>query len=114
MQTLPLPTAQFAALSISPSTPTRHGRDSSSSSVESSPELAEHLSDDVHSELDIGFFDSPLPPLPRLRRVPRRTLAPSLARSFTFADTHSLRVEASNHYADFAISPLSSAPDFLN
>ncbi|KAF5358487.1 hypothetical protein D9756_001341 [Leucocoprinus leucothites] len=114
-ETLPsLPTAQFAALSIAPSTPPRHGRDSSSSSVESSPEPAENTLGDVPSELDMGFFDSPLPPLSRFRRVPRRTLAPSLARSFTFADTHSLRVESPSHYADFAISPLSSAPDFLN
>lgn len=115
MQHLPaLPTAQFAALSISPSTPTRHGRDSSSSSVESSPEFGESLLEDVPSEWDIDFFDSPLPPLPQVRRLPRRVLAASLVRSFTFADTRSLRVEAPRHYANFAISPLSSAPDFLD
>ncbi|EKM82467.1 hypothetical protein AGABI1DRAFT_111083 [Agaricus bisporus var. burnettii JB137-S8] len=107
-----LPTAEFAALSISPSTPTRRGCDSSSSSVESSPEqLPENLFDDVLSELDMGFLDSPLPPL---KRVPRSACPRSLVRSFTFADTHSLRVESPSHYADFTISPLSSAPDFLN
>lgn len=107
-----LPTAEFAALSISPSTPTRRGCGSPSSSVESSPEqLSKNLFDDAQSELDMGFFGSPLPPL---KRVPKRTCPPSLVRSFTFADTRSLRVEAPNRYADFAISPLSSTLDFLN
>ncbi|KXN91506.1 hypothetical protein AN958_00768 [Leucoagaricus sp. SymC.cos] len=106
-----LPTAQFAALSIAPSTPPRHGRDSS---VESSPEIPQSPLGDTPSELDMGFFDAPIPPLPRFRRGPRRTLAPALGRSFTFADTHSLRIESPSHYANFAISPLSSAPDFLN
>ncbi len=115
MQHLPgLPTAQFAALSLSPSTPTRHGRDSSSSSVESSPEFEENLLGGVPSDWDTDFFDSPLPPLPGVRRLPSRMLAASLVRSFTFADTHSLRIDAPRHYANFAISPLSSAPDFLN
>jgi hypothetical protein len=115
MQTLPvLPTVQFAALSISPDTPPRRGRGSPPSSVESSPGIPENLLEDVPLDLDMGFFDSPLPPLPRFRRGPRRVLAASLVRAFTFADTRSLRVESHSHYADFAISPLSSAPDFLN
>ena len=108
MQTA-LPTARFAALAIIPGI--SHRRDSS---VDSGSGLSDNLFEDVPSRLDMGFFDSPLSPLPQLRRSPSRTLVPALARSLTLVDTYALRVELPSHYADFSISPLSSTPDFLN
>lgn len=104
-----LPTARFAALAIIPGI--SHRRDSS---VDSGSGLSDNLFEDVPSRLDMGFFDSPLSPLPQLRRSPSRTLVPALARSLTLVDTYALRVELPSHYADFSISPLSSTPDFLN
>jgi len=108
MQTA-LPTARFAALAIIPGI--SHRRDSS---VDSGSGLSDNLFEDVPSRLDMGFFDSPLSPLPQLRRSPSRTLVPALACSLTLVDTYALRVELPSHYADFSISPLSSTPDFLN
>ena len=98
-----MPIAQFAALAIAPGKPCK--RDSS---VDSSSGFSDSSFEAVLSPLDMGFFDSPLSPLPPC------TLAPALARSLSFVDTYSLRVKKPSHYADFAISPLSSALDFLN
>lgn len=95
-----MPIAQFA---IAPGKPRK--RDPS---VDSSSGFSDRSLEDVLSPLDMGFFDSPLSPLPP------STLAPDLSRSLSFLDTCSLRIKRPSHYADFAISPLSSALDFLN
>lgn len=96
-----MPIAQFAALAIAPGKPCKRG-----SPVDSSSGFSDSSFEAVLSPLDMGFFDSPLSPLP--------PCTPALARSLSFVDTYSLRAKKPSHYADFAISPLSSALDFLN
>ncbi|CAA7270918.1 unnamed protein product [Cyclocybe aegerita] len=120
-----LPTEQFSTLSITPHTPRRrhHTLESSSSSLESSPEAAEAPA--AHAlALGLGLhlnFDA-LPTLHTLspqRRTRYSAPTPLLRRSFTIADC-GMSMSLDDHedhatqYADFAVSPLSSAPDFLN
>ena len=55
--------SQFAALSIAPSTPPRHhtrGFESTSSSLESTPEALEQPRERIR---DLGFADAGLPPM---------------------------------------------------
>lgn len=100
------PTEQFSSLAI---TPPRHTLESSSSSLESTPETANAF---LSFDIEVAFEDAPLPPLPVQRRS--RFNIPVMKRSFTFADCLSLKDDYPCQYADFATSPLSSAPDFLN
>ena len=106
---LTLPT-EFSGLSITPHTPTRRHRalelDSPDSSLEATPEAAfARLVHDV-SALDMGFFEAAfLPPLAAQRPHRFDMLAPLFLKA---CDEHP------NTYADFAVSPLSSAPRFLN
>ncbi|KAF8956120.1 hypothetical protein BDZ97DRAFT_1672117 [Flammula alnicola] len=114
-----LPTEQFSGLSITPHTPTRrhHTLESSSSSLESTPEAPGAPIDGLTlgmSDMDMDFFEASLPLLPLQRRNRFGTLPPILMRSFTIADCLSLKDDHATQYADFAVSPLSSAPDFLN
>ncbi|KDR73642.1 hypothetical protein GALMADRAFT_142105 [Galerina marginata CBS 339.88] len=114
-----LPTEQFSELSITPHTPTRrhHALESSSSSLESTPEAPEAPIEGLSlgmSDMDMGFEEASIPPLPMQRRDRFASLSPILMRSFTLADCFSLKDDETNQYADFAVSPLSSAPDFLN
>ncbi|KAF8912101.1 hypothetical protein CPB84DRAFT_1742730 [Gymnopilus junonius] len=114
-----LPTEQFSGLSITPHTPTRrhHSLESSSSSLESTPEVSEATlegSAQGMSDLDMGFEEAAIPPLPIQRRNRFSALSPFLLRPFTLADCFSGKDDESNQYADFAVSPLSSAPGFLN
>lgn len=81
-----------------------------SSSLESTPEAAfEGLAHDV-SELDMGFFETAfLPPLATQRQHRFEMLSPIFLKSYgELNDEHPIT------YADFAVSPLSSAPRFLN
>ncbi len=102
------PTEQFSTLAITP--PRRHDTlESLSSSLESTPETA---NTSLTFDIEVAFEDAPLPPLPVQRRS--RFNIPVMKRSFTFADCLSLKDDHPCQYADFATSPLSSAPDFLN
>ena len=110
------PIEQFSTLAITPHTPTRrhHGLESSassSSSLESTPEAADVPNFDID---EVALADAFLPPLPIQRRSRFGTVLPVMKRSFTFGDYLSLKDDYISQYADFAISPLSSAPDFLN
>ncbi|KAH9484378.1 hypothetical protein JR316_0003859 [Psilocybe cubensis] len=114
-----VPTEQFAGLSITPHTPTRrhHSLESSSSSLESTPEAAETPIGDLFmgmSDLDMGFTEANLLPLPLDKRNRQAALAPILMRSFALNDCLSLKDDETNKYADFAVSPLSSAISFFN
>ncbi|PPQ75437.1 hypothetical protein CVT26_015359 [Gymnopilus dilepis] len=115
-----LPTEQFSGLSITPHTPTRrhHSLESSTSSLESTPEVSEAPLEGPAlgmSDLDMGFDEAALPPLPFQRRDRFNALSPFLLRPFTLADCFSgSKDDEPNQYADFAVSPLSSAPEFLN
>ncbi|KAF9053027.1 hypothetical protein BJ165DRAFT_1523765 [Panaeolus papilionaceus] len=116
---LTVPTEQFSSLSLAPQTPPQRFRalDSAASSVESSPEPSlGPLPGDLSglSDFEQGFAAAPLSLLPSQRRLPSRNLPSLLTRSFTFADCFSLKIDYPSQYADFATSPLSSAPDFLN
>lgn len=110
------PIEQFSALAITPRTPTRryHGLESSSSSsssLDSTPEAADVPNFDID---EVALDDAFLPPLALQRRSRFTAVLPVMKRSFTFGDYLSLKDDYTSQYADFAISPLSSAPDFLN
>lgn len=112
-----IPTDEFAALSITPHTPTRRQftAESASSSLESSPASTSIAFDAPRitlSDMDFGLFEGSLLP-PTVQRSHRHS-APVLMRSYTFADCLSLQDEHTSHYADFNVSPLSSSPSFLN
>lgn len=112
-----IPTDEFAALSITPHTPTRRQftAESSSSSLESSPVSTVIALDAPRitlSDMDFGLFDGSLLP-PTVQRSHRYS-APGLTRSYTFANCLSLQEEHASYYADFNVSPLSSSPAFLN
>ncbi|EGO21030.1 hypothetical protein SERLADRAFT_475661 [Serpula lacrymans var. lacrymans S7.9] len=100
-----LPTTQFAALSIAPRSPTRrrHGRDSSFSSLESTPEASETPLEAIR----LSVLDSPLafthvgvpfahPPSPLLRPTIRAAPALSSTRSQSFGGF--------DHFADLGSS----------
>ncbi|KAF8212066.1 hypothetical protein K438DRAFT_1957845 [Mycena galopus ATCC 62051] len=104
-----MPVAEMAALSIAPATPRRHALESSTSSLESTPETS-HVQAE-HPYLDLGalnFSDAPAPVVTRARSG----TVPSLLsmRAHSFADFASYE----RQYADFAMSPLSSPPIFSN
>lgn len=104
------PTEQFSALAIAPHTPPRrHHTRESSSSLESTPQTPNTA---FNFNVEVALEDATLPPLPVRRRS--RCNIPIMKRSFTFADCLSLKEDYPCQYADFATSPLSSAPDFLN
>ena len=108
------PIEQFSTLAITPHTPTRrhYAPESSSSSLESTPEAADTP---LNFDLDeVALADAFLPPLYIQRRSRFSAVLPVMKRSFTFGDYLSLKDDHTSHYADFATSPLSSAPDFLN
>ncbi|KAF5386929.1 hypothetical protein D9615_001555 [Tricholomella constricta] len=115
-----LPTNQFAALSISPHTLPRrqHVRESSASSLDSMPEAAEPASFEGLRlsilDTDLGFQEATLPTFPVLRRgagVGCTGTAPPLfsLRAHSFTEFVSLKSDTAGHYADFTVSPLSSA-----
>ncbi|KAJ6597048.1 hypothetical protein DFH09DRAFT_1071980 [Mycena vulgaris] len=108
-----MPIFEMAALSIAPATPRRHALESSSSSLESTPEAPDVQAE--HPYLDLGVLNFSLQdtdvPSPVIRRTRSGTSPPLLsARSHSFADFASHE----RQYADFAMSPLSSAPIFSN
>ncbi|KNZ73770.1 hypothetical protein J132_09672 [Termitomyces sp. J132] len=98
--TLMIPLA-FAALSISPQTPTRRGhtRTSSASSLDSTPEAAQPATFEG-LRLSIPDAESETLELPNF---------PILQRDFL-----SFRNDSVTHYADFSVSPLSAAPNLCN
>lgn len=111
-----LPIPSFAALGIAPQTPPRrgHGSESSTSSVESSPEWVGPSLEGLRrgfADLSLGYPESnEKNSLPRFQR---RGPIPPL-RSLSFGDA-SFFNEPIGQYADFSVSPLSSsALDFLN
>ncbi|KAJ7063433.1 hypothetical protein C8F01DRAFT_1250977 [Mycena amicta] len=92
---LELPVAEMAALAIAPpTTPIRHGQESSSSSVESSP-------NNVQAEQP--FFEPSRDAIPPALRRSRSDTSPAMLLS-TFEDL----AGHEHQYADFATSPLSS------
>ncbi|KAJ7709741.1 hypothetical protein B0H17DRAFT_235688 [Mycena rosella] len=108
-----MPVVEMAALSIAPATPRRHALESSSSSLESTPETADVQAE--HPYLDLGALNFGMQdtdvPSPAVRRARSGTSPPLLStRSHSFADFASHE----RQYADFAVSPLSSAPIFSN
>ncbi|KAK0463930.1 uncharacterized protein EV420DRAFT_1115377 [Desarmillaria tabescens] len=113
--------SDLVPLSVAPETPRRrrHGQESSSSSLESTPELPETSVEGLRLDLeylDLGAHDADLPPYPMTRRA-RNVGLPSYltVRSHSFADFLSLHSDSAGQYADFAVSPLSShSPDFFN
>jgi hypothetical protein len=115
-----LPTEQFSGLSITPHTPTRrhHNLESLSSSLESTPEAAAAPIEGFAlrmSDMDMGFLEDSILPLLSQRHSSRfGSLSPILLCPFTAGDCLSLTDDHEAQYADFAVSPLSSAPDFLN
>ncbi|KAK0210956.1 hypothetical protein DFS33DRAFT_1378930 [Desarmillaria ectypa] len=112
--------SDLAPLSVAPETPRRRrGQESSSSSLESTPELPETSVEGLRLDLeylDLGAHDADLPPYPMSRRA-RNAVLPSYltVRSHSFADFLSLHSDSAGQYADFAVSPLSShSPNFFN
>ncbi|KAG6820856.1 hypothetical protein H0H93_010683 [Arthromyces matolae] len=104
------PTSQFAALSISPQTPTRAGH-TRNSSVESTPDAVQPDSFDGLrlSILDTETGTSELSGFPALQsRASLRSGLVSPLFTLSFGNDHV------NHYADFTVSPLSAAPDLCN
>ncbi|KAJ7582965.1 hypothetical protein C8J56DRAFT_1055982 [Mycena floridula] len=97
-----------------PQTPPRRGHslESSTSSLESTPEAAEGPIEGMRRNmqyLDLDGQGSPRPPL--VRRSCSETLSPM--RDCSFLDY--LSETGPNHYADFAVSPLSShSPAIFN
>ncbi|KIM48733.1 hypothetical protein M413DRAFT_59046 [Hebeloma cylindrosporum] len=112
-----LPTEQFSGLSITPHTPTRrhHALESSSSSLESTPEAAAAPLEGFALGMSDMDMEASFLPLPSQRHSSRfGSLSPMLLRPFAAGDYLSLKDDHEPQYADFAVSPLSSAPDFLN
>ncbi|KAJ7172319.1 hypothetical protein C8R46DRAFT_143968 [Mycena filopes] len=108
---LEMPVAEMAALSIAPTTPRRHALESSSSSLESTPEVSDAQAE--HPYLDLGALtfglqDTEVPSSSVITRARSGTLPPLPLRAHSFADF------TSHQYADFAMSPLSSPPIFSN
>ncbi|KAJ7510032.1 hypothetical protein B0H11DRAFT_2414537 [Mycena galericulata] len=110
-----MPVDEMAALSIAPATPRRHALESSTSSLESTPEAPEVQAE--HPFLDLGVSSIRLQgtdtevPSPVIGRARSGTSPAFLsARSHSFADFASRE----RQYADFAMSPLSSPPIFSN
>ncbi|KAJ7775027.1 hypothetical protein B0H16DRAFT_83340 [Mycena metata] len=110
-----MPVVEMAALSIAPTTPRRHALESSTSSLESTPEVS-HVQAE-HPHLDLGALNlgpqDPDVPLPVITRARSGTLPPPPPlhlRAHSFADFASYE----RQYADFAMSPLSSPPIFSN
>ncbi|KAL0946715.1 hypothetical protein HGRIS_012900 [Hohenbuehelia grisea] len=112
-----LPFAPFVTLSVSPQTPPRrrHGRESSSSSLESTPEADEPIEGLRRNlaDLDLSYVDSDvlvgLPP-----SLHRRRPCSLAVRSYSFADFGSSDRDIAGKYADFTVSPLSNAPEIIN
>ncbi|KAJ7741582.1 hypothetical protein DFH07DRAFT_55414 [Mycena maculata] len=108
-----LPVDEMAALSIAPATPRRHALESSTSSLESTPEAPNVQAE--HPFLDLGALstrlqDTDVSP-PAVGRARSGTSPAFLStRSHSFADFASRE----RQYADFAMSPLSSSPIFSN
>jgi hypothetical protein len=108
---------QLAALSISPQTPPRrrHALESSSSSLESTPEGPENPVEGLRLDmeyLDLGLSDA-VPPLPSVKRGRSETLPSLSIRTMSFADSLTA-VHDDSHYADFIVSPLSSHTPIFN
>jgi hypothetical protein len=85
--------------------------------LESTPEAPEAPIEGLAlgmSDIDMGFQEAFIPSLPIQRRDRFGTASPIFMRPFTLADCFSPKGREINQYADFAVSPLSSAPDFLN
>ncbi|KAG6910281.1 hypothetical protein DXG01_011678 [Tephrocybe rancida] len=114
-----LPTNEFAALSISPQTPTRsqHTRNSSGSSLESTPEAAQPATFEG-LRLSIADTELPLPTFPILQRstgASSGSATPLFAlRGHSFSDFVSFGSDTVGQFADFTVSPLSAAPDLCN
>ncbi|KAJ7046968.1 hypothetical protein C8F04DRAFT_937959 [Mycena alexandri] len=111
---LEMPVVEMAALSIAPTTPRRHALESSTSSLESTPEVSDVQAEHPHLDLgalNFGRQDTDVP-LPVMTRARSGTLPPPPLhlRAHSFADFASYE----RQYADFAMSPLSSPPIFSN
>ncbi|KAG5341495.1 hypothetical protein C0989_010068 [Termitomyces sp. Mn162] len=116
-----LPINEFAALSISPQTPTRRGhtRTSSASSLDSTPEAAQPA---TFEGLRLSIPDAEsetleLPNFPILQRGMRSSAMASplfASHGHSFSDFLSFRNDSVTHYADFSVSPLSAAPNLCN
>ncbi|GLB34646.1 hypothetical protein LshimejAT787_0202110 [Lyophyllum shimeji] len=116
------PTHEFAALSISPQTPLRRNREVSTGSLDSTPEAAELASFDglrlSIPDVEEGFQEAAIPAFPVLLRDAGASCtgatAPLFAlRAHSFTDFMSFKNDTASHYADFTVSPLSSAPPHL-
>ncbi|KAJ7271942.1 hypothetical protein B0H12DRAFT_1228809 [Mycena haematopus] len=108
-----MPVVEMAALSIAPATPRRHALESSTTSLESTPETSDVQAE--HPYLDLGAVSFNLQdtavPGPVIARPRSGTLPPLLpVRAHSFADFASHE----RQYADFAMSPLSSPAIFSN
>ncbi|KAJ6502394.1 hypothetical protein C8R45DRAFT_618370 [Mycena sanguinolenta] len=104
-----MPVVEMAALSIAPATPRRHALESSTSSLESTPEASNVQAD--HPYLDLGALSFNLHDTGPVTTRQRRDTLPLLsvrAHSFTDSTSHE------RQYADFAMSPLSSPAIFSN
>ncbi|KAK1217415.1 hypothetical protein PQX77_019955 [Marasmius sp. AFHP31] len=117
------PTEEYGVLAIPPQTPPhRHSRHSSSSSLESTPEVTEGPVESLRlgmEYLDLGMPRSvDLSPLPNWTTTAARnegSLPPS-ARPRSLAEPFSiLELDPFQEYADFTVSPLSShTPTMFN
>ncbi|KAJ6497011.1 hypothetical protein C8R47DRAFT_327605 [Mycena vitilis] len=109
-----MPVDEMAALSIAPSTPRRHALESSTSSLESTPEMPNVQAEHPHLDLgalSFGLQDTTDVPSPVATRTRSGASPPLLSvRAHSFADFASHE----RQYADFAMSPLSSHPVFSN
>ncbi|KAF7363582.1 hypothetical protein MSAN_01014900 [Mycena sanguinolenta] len=107
-----MPVVEMAALSIAPATPRRHALESSTSSLESTPEASNVQAE--HPYLDLGALSLNLQdtvvPGPVSTRQRRVTFPLLSVRAHSFADLASHE----RQYADFAMSPLSSPAIFSN
>ncbi|KAG6861545.1 hypothetical protein C0995_015279 [Termitomyces sp. Mi166 len=116
-----LPINEFAALSISPQTPTRRGhtRTSSASSLDSTPEAVQPATFEG-LRLSMPDTESDTSELPNFPVLPLGKGSSAMTSPLfalhgrSFSDFLSFGNDNVAHYADFSVSPLSAAPDLCN
>ncbi|CAK5264677.1 unnamed protein product [Mycena citricolor] len=98
------PVAEMAALAIAPTTPRRHALESSTSSLESTPDSSDaQIEQPFLDAFGLTSPDALAPPSPTLGRA-RPALLANL-RTLSLVDL----ATSCERYADFALSPLSSS-----
>ncbi|KAG6900659.1 hypothetical protein C0993_005892 [Termitomyces sp. T159_Od127] len=114
------PINEFAALSISPQTPTRRGhtRTSSVSSMDPTPEATQPATFDglrlSMPDIDLDPSELPIFPVLRLGAGSSAMASPLYGHGHSFLDVLSFGSDNFGCYADFSVSPLCAAPQLCN